>query len=136
MAVRRSLRFPALGAFACLLLLAPVPSAGAVPSDTPSTTVGFGAVTLTVNLPGPGTLTAVDTAASTAGSRRKRSIRNAAASSLTGGPTSLLLRPTSSARKKLARGRRVRVRVLVTFIPTGGQPASQTRTVVLKRRRR
>jgi hypothetical protein len=100
-----------------------------------------GGATIVMNLPGPGVVKAVATASVPARLLRTRAaIRiTAARKKLTvaqGGKTRLSLRPTRAARRALARKRKLRVRLVLTYTPTGGTPSTQRRAVTLKLRRR
>jgi hypothetical protein len=46
----------------------------------------------------------------------------------------LKIKPTSAAKKKLKQGKTVKVRVKVTFTPTGGTALSQIKAVKLKKK--
>jgi hypothetical protein len=74
-----------------------------------------GTATLTVIVPGPGTLAL--------GGRKVRPQSTS--------ETKLLIRARGKAKRRLARKGRVKVRVRVTYTPTGGMPASMARNVQL-----
>jgi hypothetical protein len=95
-----------------------------------------GSVTLTLALPGAGSVTGQDAAAKTSASGKAKPLITKTTKTVTGaGPLKLKLRPTSSAKKLLKKGKPVRVAVKVTFTPRGGTPASQTKSVKLRRKR-
>jgi Abnormal spindle-like microcephaly-assoc'd, ASPM-SPD-2-Hydin len=80
-----------------------------------------GIATLSVKVPGPGNLTL-------GGKGVKRAKKSAAAA----GPVKLKVRPTGKKRTELRRTGTVKVRVKVTYAPTGGTPASKSRAVKLR----
>jgi hypothetical protein len=80
-----------------------------------------GTATLSVKLPGPGNLTL-------GGKGVKRAKKSAAVA----GAVKLKIRPTGKKRMKLRRTSTVKLRVKVTYAPTGGTPASKFRAVKLK----
>ncbi|HEY1284501.1 MAG TPA: PKD domain-containing protein [Solirubrobacterales bacterium] len=83
-----------------------------------------GLATLTVEVPGPGTLVLTGP-----GAKRARKVAKAA------GAVALPVKPNKGSLKKLRRGRKVRVRVTVEFSPTGGSPARRRKLVVLVMKR-
>ncbi len=95
-----------------------------------------GTATLAVEVPGPGELTAKDSASAKAGvSKAKkpaRLIKPATARAADAGTVKIRLRPTAAALAILERKQKLRVRVAVTYAPAGGKPATATAPVVLK----
>lgn len=98
-----------------------------------------GGVLLLVDVSGPGVLTArqastLASAAARAGTKRRRQpVLVLAARALTkhAGTVDLLLEPTAAARR-LLRHHNVRIKVRVTFSPTGGKAASKLDAIVFK----
>jgi hypothetical protein len=84
-----------------------------------------GTAILAVRVPGPGTLTLSGKQLA----QQKRT-RNAAST----GTVKLLVKAKGKAKKALARKGKVKVKAIVTFAPQVGSPASQTKTLVLKRK--
>ena len=82
---------------------------------------GFG--TLTVNVPGPGTL---------ALSGKNLKAVNAVATAA--GAIKLKVKAKGKARKKLNEKGKVKVKAKLTFTPTGGDPASQSKSLTLKKK--
>lgn len=80
-----------------------------------------GTAILTVEVPGPGNLTA-----------KGRLIKRATAKAAKAGSVKLRLKPTKSARKTLERKHKLRAKVAVTFDPAGGSPGTKTLQVVFK----
>jgi hypothetical protein len=85
-----------------------------------------GTATLRVNVPGAGSLTAADV------KRKGKRIQDAVATASGAGTTTLRLKPTGSGRKVLKAKGKLPFKALVTFTPTGGTAASQTRVGKLK----
>lgn len=85
-----------------------------------------GTAKLPVNVPGAGTLKIADVKKSKKRIKAKTIQANAA------GAVKLPLQPTKSARKVLEDKGKLKVKVKVTFTPTGGLAASRTRKLVLK----
>ena len=125
------------------------PVGGPPPITPPSNAFSFGklkkrsngSATLTVEAASDGTLTAADAQAAGGGKARRAGkhkplIKPVTTSVTATSPAKLRLKPTKTAAKRLKRGKSVRVKVLVTFTPTGGTAASQTKRVALKRKRR
>jgi uncharacterized repeat protein (TIGR01451 family) len=94
-----------------------------------------GSVSLVVDVPGPGVLTADDAAKAIASTARRKSgggadlVRPARATSKAEEAVTLRLRPTRAARRAIGRGRSVKARVRVAFDPAGGSPASRVRAI-------
>jgi hypothetical protein len=85
-----------------------------------------GTATLQVNVPGAGSLTASDV------KRKGKRIQDAVATASAAGIVTLKLKPTGSGRKTLKAKGKLAFKALVTFTPTGGTAASQTRSGKLK----
>ncbi|MGN6663204.1 MAG: hypothetical protein ACTHK6_03180 [Solirubrobacterales bacterium] len=83
-----------------------------------------GTAKLPVTVPGPGTLTIADV--------KKAKVRIKAKTLQTLGTAHLPVTPTKSARKTLKAKGRLKLKVAVTFAPTGGLAATQTRKLVLR----
>jgi uncharacterized repeat protein (TIGR01451 family) len=84
-----------------------------------------GKVKLTADVPGPGKLRADD-------ARAANLLKRARATAERTGAIKLHLRPTRAARRKLGRGRSLKVKVRVEYTPTGGSTASRTKKVRLR----
>lgn len=106
----------------------------AIASTPPSNTFTFGkailnkkkgSAKLQVTAPGAGTLTIADV------KKTKKRIK-AKTIQTTGGTLYLPVKPTKSARKILQDKGKLKVKVAVTFTPTGGLAATQTRKLTLK----
>ncbi len=106
-----------------------------------------GSSTLTVNVPGPGTLalTGVSTGngakASVSAAKPKKAkkpkkpknaVKPASATATVAGPVTLAVKPTAAAKKYLKAKGALSVKVAVTFTPTGGTAKTVTTTVPLK----
>ncbi len=111
-------------------------------SSVPINTFTFGKLTLNkkkgtgqleVNVPGPGTLTAVDASSSATksavASKKKKKpalIKKASLTVAVSGVAKLNLKPTSAGKKKLKEKGKLAFKINVTFTPTGGTAATQT----------
>jgi hypothetical protein len=84
-----------------------------------------GSVDLPIAIPGAGTIVAADP-------QRKPMIGTAKARPGRATLVILRLKPTSAARKTLAKTGKLSVKVTIAFAPTGGKAASKTKTVVLR----
>jgi hypothetical protein len=115
----------------------PAPSPPASPSAPPLPSNAFtfgklklnkttGTATLQVNVPGPGSLTAADV------KRKGKRIKKAGATTTAAGTATLVLKPTASGRKALKAKGKLAFKALVTFTPSGGTVASQSRAGKLK----
>ncbi len=99
-----------------------------------------GTAKLTVTVPGPGTVTAVDAravkkttaSAQTSARKTRKRIKNATVTAASAGTVKIPIKPTKAGRKLLVAKHKLRVKVRVSFTPTGGITATQTRAVVLK----
>lgn len=129
----------------------PPPAPPGTPPPPPSNvfTVGssitFGAngtATVTVVVPGPGVLTASDGSAGTASVRasaaakkkakKKALIATTKVIAKQAGKVKITIKPTAAGKKVLRRKGKLRVKVRLTFTPTGGAPRSQVKSVTLK----
>lgn len=79
-----------------------------------------GTATLKVNVPGAGTLTAVD-----AKKKAPKRIKKVTATISAAGVATLKLKPTGAGKKALKNKGKVKFKALVTFTPTGGTAATQ-----------
>jgi hypothetical protein len=86
-----------------------------------------GAVRITVKVAGPGRVTAKD-----AGSGKAR-FKTVKVSSSKAGTVTLTVKPSSAARKLIAKRGKLKVKALITFAPTGGKPATHTASVTFKK---
>jgi hypothetical protein len=96
-----------------------------------------GSAKLPVTVPGAGLLTLVDAKFATASSasisaKKKRLVKSATLTATAAGTLNVPLRPTKAALKKLKEKGKLKVRVSLTFTPTGGTPATQTVKATLK----
>lgn len=95
-----------------------------------------GSATLSVQVSGPGRVSAKDggakATASAAKAKRPKMIQPASVQAGAGGTVRLSLRPTAAAREILSRRHRLRVTVAVTFKPAGGAAETASVPVVLK----
>lgn len=97
-----------------------------------------GTAKLPVTVPGAGILTAVDArfasaSSAAASAKKKRLVKSATVTATAAGTVNVPLKPTKAARKILAEKGKVKVRVSLTFTPTGGLPATTTVKVTLKK---
>jgi hypothetical protein len=93
-----------------------------------------GVSTHVVELPGPGTLEFVASArVRSPGARARRVVARVRRAISAPGVVSVRLRPNRAGRALLKRHRRLRVRVVTRFTPTGGQTRARVATVVLRR---
>jgi hypothetical protein len=86
-----------------------------------------GSVAVRVKVAGPGKVSAKD-----AGSGKAR-FKAVKVSATKAGTVTLTLKPSSAARKQIAAHGKLKVKVLLTFAPAGGKPASHTTHVVFKK---
>lgn len=105
--------------------------------------------TITVNVPGPGTLSAAQQGATASASavrarvsglpvlkgkgKKKPLIVPTSVTAAAAGPVTLTVRLTGPAKKVLAKKRKLTVSVALTFTPTGGSPATQVKTLTFKK---
>jgi Divergent InlB B-repeat domain len=98
-----------------------------------------GGATITLRVPGPGVLKALATArvpAAAARAARRFRVARARVAAAKAGRVALRLRPSRKAKQILRKKGRLRVRVRITFRPTGGALRARTTTVTLKLRQR
>jgi type 1 fimbria pilin len=89
-----------------------------------------GTATLAVNLPGPGTLSLTGKGVKT--QRAGRTAGAVASKAVAGaGTVKLLIKPKGKRKHKLNRAGKVKVKVNVTYIPTGGDPNTESKRVKL-----
>lgn len=107
----------------------------AIQSTPPANAIGFGKVKLdksrgsaklTVKVPGPGTLRLADV------KKRQKRVKAKRVTPSASGRVKIALQPTSLARTKLEANGKLKVKVAVTFTPTGGTAAKKTKTVTLR----
>ena len=89
-----------------------------------------GIAKLTIQVPGPGTVTITGTAK--LGKKKNQKVGSAAYSPKAGGAVKLQLKPTSKAAKELKKKKKLKVTLTITYTPAGGQPKSSTVNVTLK----
>jgi hypothetical protein len=85
-----------------------------------------GTATLTVNLPNPGELTGSGQGVSAAGAA-------VTSKSVTAGPAQLLIKAKGKKKRKLNETGKVKLKVAITYAPTGGDPSTQSVKVKLKK---
>jgi hypothetical protein len=105
----------------------PTPPSNAFPFGKLKLNKKNGTATLKVNVPGAGTLTAID-----AKKKAPKRIKKATVTAAAAGVATLKLKATGSGKKTLKEKGKLQFKALVTFTPTGGIAASQTRTGKLK----
>ena len=124
-----------------------VPTVPAVPNlaQAPSNlfTVGAaalssskGSATLTLDLPGPGTVKALATANLPAGAAKKITVAKLTRQAARAGRLKLTLKPSKAALRHLRRRGKLRTSVKLTYTPTGGSARSVIRKVTLKLKRK
>jgi hypothetical protein len=105
----------------------PPPPSNAFAMGKPVLNKKKGTAKLPVTVPGAGTLTIADAKA-----KGKKRIKAKTVKAVAAGSVNLPVKPTKSARNTLREKGKLSLRVAVTFTPTGGTAATQTRKVVLK----
>jgi hypothetical protein len=136
----------AIGTFevpGCGLRPAPVPGPGPVTPPSNSFHIGGvirnafgGTAKLLVDVPGPGELTLRGKGVKSRPPEARLAQRPSAKAVSGAGTVTLLVKPKGTKKRKLNRKGKVNVRLTVTFTPTGGTEASQSKKVKLKKRRR
>lgn len=95
-----------------------------------------GGATLVVSVSGPGVVSAREASSGRAKRQKHKSapllIRPVSVEVGKAGNTTLHISPTKAGASKLKHKHRVPVKVLITFIPTGGTPGTTVKTVVLR----
>jgi hypothetical protein len=114
-----------------------VPSGGSTPSNQfvvgkPKLNKKNGTATLPVTVPGPGSLTLTGKGLANQPAARAPASRAVT----TAGTVYLLVRPNRKTKNMLADTGRAKVKVTITFTPSGGSPNGQTKTIRLKKRLR
>ena len=117
----------------------PPPNDISVPGG--SVTFRNGAATITVQVPGPGTLTAGQAPAAGASRRavasaKRKLIKPAKAIAKQAGAVTLKLRPTKAGKKQLRKRGRIKVSLAVTFTPTGGTPNTEISKLTIKAKKK
>jgi sugar lactone lactonase YvrE len=92
-----------------------------------------GTAKLTVNVPGPGTLTLAGKGV--VGQRPAHQDGAAARTVSAAGQVKLLIKAKGKAKKKLTKRGKAKVKINVTFTPTGGDPNSKAKTIKLIKKR-
>jgi ELWxxDGT repeat protein len=122
----------------------PSPGVGAAPSNAYSVkgtkASKRGIVTLSVEVPGPGTLTGTATAkvptallaAKRRGRKRKITLAKKTLRPTAAGVVKLKLKARKRAKRALRRKRKLRASLRITYTPTGGTPRTQKRKVTFK----
>jgi hypothetical protein len=115
----------------------PPPNDFTVPGG--SVTFGNGSATITVNVPGPGVVTATDASsaaasrvATAAAKKKKLLIKPARAVAKKAGPVKLRIKPTKAGKKILRNKKKLKVRVAITFTPTGGTARTEVSKLTIK----
>jgi len=110
-------------------------AAGAITSATSSKPTSSGRITLTVAASGAGKLDALASVKKNALllSGKGRSTYGKASATLSGaGTAKLTIKPSKAATRILARGRTLKVRVVLTLMPTGGAASSKQLSVTVR----
>jgi hypothetical protein len=107
--------------------------------DDIESVAAHGTIKLTLILPGPGTVQIVGkgtlAGASHKNARRtQRVIAQARLATNKAGRVVIVLAPTASAKKTLAKHGKLRATITITYTPTSGRPTSITRTVTFRSR--
>jgi hypothetical protein len=89
-----------------------------------------GTAKLTVSVPGPGALTLTGKGVVTQRPAASAFSRQVSAA----GAVKMLVKPKGKAKRKLNRTGKVKVRVAITYTPTGGSPNSQSKRLALRKR--
>ena len=103
-----------------------VPPSNAITLGKPALNRKKGTAKLPVTVPGAGTLTIADV------KKTKKRVKAKTIAATAAGTLKLPVTPTKSARKTLTNKGRLKLKVAVTFTPTGGIAASQIRKLTLK----
>ena len=88
-----------------------------------------GSATISVKLPGPGKLEMVGTAKK---GKKKIKVGRVVLNAGKGGAFSLVLKPSAAAKSVLRNSGSLRVSLVLTFTPTGGEANTDTSSVTLK----
>lgn len=104
----------------------PSPLANAISRGKLTLNKKKGTAKLAIEVPGPGTLTAV-------AKGKKKTVRKAALAAAGVGTVKVPLKPTGLGKKALNATGKLKVRIDVTFTPTGGAANTQTYKVTLKK---
>jgi hypothetical protein len=97
-----------------------------------------GTAKLPVTVPGPGTLTVVDSntvkssAGASAAKKAPKRVKRAKKTATAAGKVLLPITPTGAGRRILSEKHKLRVKLSVSFTPTGGIVGSKTKAIVLK----
>lgn len=102
------------------------PPSNVVALGKPALNKKKGTAKLPVAVPGPGTLTIADV------KKTKKRVKAKTLTATAAGTLNLPVKPTKSARKVLANKGKLKLKVAVTFTPTGGFAATVTRKLTLK----
>jgi len=122
----------------CDLIFAVFVTPPVSPSVSPSNAFTLGAITrnnkkgtatITMNVPNPGELTASGNGVQAASAGRALISKSVAA-----GQAQLLIRAKGKKKQKLNEAGKVKLSVAVTYTPTGGDPATQTKKLKLKKK--
>jgi adhesin HecA-like repeat protein len=106
--------------------IASTPPSNAITLGKPVLNKKKGTAKLPTTVPGAGTLTIADV------KKTKKRIKAKTIQVSAAGTVNLPVRPTKSARKTLANKGRLKIKVAITFTPTGGFAATVTRKLTLK----
>jgi hypothetical protein len=124
----------------------PAPPAGPPPPPPPpnditvpggSVTFSNGSATITVQVPGPGTLSASQAPAAgasraTIAAKKKKLIKPATKTVTKAGKVKLKIKPTKAGLKQLKKKRKLKVRLAITFTPVGGTPNTEVAKITIK----
>ena len=127
---------------------APAPPAPAPPANdisVPGGSVTFknGAATITIQVPGPGTVTAAQAAGATAsrlataaGKKKKQLVKPARKVAKKAGPVKLKLHLTKRGKRVLKQKHKLKVRLAISFTPTGGTTKTEIAKVTIKAKKK
>ena len=92
-----------------------------------------GSTLITLFVPGPGTIAAQQAAGAASAAGLRLLVKKSRKVATTAGRVSLAVRPTTAGKRVLRRKRKLRVRLRLTFTPTGGTPRSTFKKISLRR---
>lgn len=109
-----------------------------------------GSATITVQVPGPGTLTATDASAAAAAraaradavgsasakKKKKALVKPATKVAKKAGPVKLKIKPTKRGKKILRKKHKLKVKLAITFTPTGGTPNTEVTKITIKQKKK
>ena len=127
----------------------PAPAPGPPPPPPPpndisvpggSVTFNNGTFTVPVTVPGPGTLTAGQAPAATTSraiaAATKKLVKRVTKTVTQAGVVKLKMKLTKKGKKVLRKKGKVKVRLAITFTPTGGTPNTEVARITIKKKKR